>query len=351
MKTRLRKNKNGTFSVLIKDAEGKTRSIRTNATTRLEANQIAKNSHIREIQLAAESGVLQAQAIAILTASKNLTTKQAAEQYLAGLDGVRAPSTVALYRQILHQWIGNSKLTLPRITPNHVNSFINRDDGTSLSTRQVRLCAIRGFMQWAVEKGYRVGNPAGEKLVRVDMRSLSHAQKEPKHRQPMSRLQYEAILKACEGFWHHAVVLSYWTGMRLVDICALEWEQFQEDELIVWTRKTGKRVALPIWDTLIGGGVIDRELSDMSIDHAKYLFPKQRRLAIDPSKKQKLSREFQHILKKAGVKGRSFHSLRHSFVTRLRAEGVELKDIARLVGHSDTKTTEGYSHSSIQPPG
>ena len=44
----------------------------------------------------------------------------------------------------------------------------------------------------------------------------------------------------------------------------------------------------------------------------------------------------------------SAHSLRHGLVTSLKEEGVPQAVIQRVIGHSEAKVTEGYTHLSDQ---
>ena len=58
-------------------------------------------------------------------------------------------------------------------------------------------------------------------------------------------------------------------------------------------------------------------------------------------------RKRQVLLKACGrakLAGFRFHDLRHEYGSRLGDADVNLKKIARLMGHSDTKMTERYVH-------
>ena len=53
---------------------------------------------------------------------------------------------------------------------------------------------------------------------------------------------------------------------------------------------------------------------------------------------------FHRACTRAGVEGFRFHDLRHEYGSRLGDADVNLKKIARLMGHSTTKQTERYVH-------
>ena len=79
-----------------------------------------------------------------------------------------------------------------------------------------------------------------------------------------------------------------------------------------------------------------------SCDATEYVFGK----ALAASDPQTIQRRFSHLAKKLGLSGAHFHTLRHTFATRLLELGVDVKTVSALLGHSSARATlDFYVHS------
>jgi len=63
-----------------------------------------------------------------------------------------------------------------------------------------------------------------------------------------------------------------------------------------------------------------------------------------PLDRSKLVRRFKGARNAAGVRPITFHELRHTFGTRMAANGVPLRTVQHWMGHADSKTTQIYAH-------
>lgn len=80
-----------------------------------------------------------------------------------------------------------------------------------------------------------------------------------------------------------------------------------------------------------------------------YLFEGTRRR--EPISVRTIQQVFKQSLKRSGVtKSGSFHTLRHSFATHLLEQGINLRIIQELLGHTSIKTTTVYTHLQNYTP-
>ena len=342
----------GFYSVRFKSSSGRFVNRRTGQRNLGEAKRIAKAAKIEEIEKAAIAGLLTNDAVAtIIAKGKRITLPEAIDEVITHMKEMNWPlNTVSTTAYCLRAWVKRlklSKVLVNNVTEKNVDAYLNARDHTGKSQRIARRNAIRQLYKFCIHRGYALRDPST--MVRINVKVLSHLQKEKTETVPMTEADYMDIMNNTTGFFHVATGLSYWTGLRLSDICNLEWDCFKPGEIVVWTIKRDKRVALPVMDPLIGSTRLLAVLKQIEQVHPQYVFPKEREIINDPKQRAKLSIYYGRILNRLGIRDdssdrKSFHSLRHSFITRLNKAGKTLEEIGRLVGHSNTETTEAYNH-------
>ncbi len=299
---------------------------------------------VEELETAAKAGQLSQEVIARILAGKKITFRDSIDQWIEWLSSMRgaSPNTVNNYRYLIQAFLKLGHVTEKdapsKIDERMVFDFINKKDGVGVEQRRQRKAVMAAFLDFCSIKGWTVGNAA--KLVSVRMELLDHGQKERRSRNPLTDDEVRSLLAATKrgSFDHAAVAIARWTGLRLGDIAKLEMDSLSKPgRIIVWTDKRDKRVDLPLEP---------RELADAIAScpplSSKYLFPSERVIAMDSSKRAALSVKFNRLFKKVGLVDKNFHDLRSSYIQDCVSKGIPTPHIAKSVGHSSIHTTLGY---------
>ena len=123
--------------------------------------------------------------------------------------------------------------------------------------------------------------------------------------------------------------------MRKAEYLRLKWSSvdLEQGYLDILKTKSGKARQIPISKTLRA------ELEKIE-DKTEYVF-------LNPDTNlpfYDLKKPFERLCAKAGVKGVTCHTLRHTAATRMVNAGIDLVVVQELLGHADIKTTMIYSH-------
>lgn len=162
------------------------------------------------------------------------------------------------------------------------------------------------------------------------------------------------------------IVLCFYTGIRLGELCALKWSDFDLEAATMSIKRTVSRTKnFSVTDnkTMLNIGTPKSRTSIRKIPLPAFLvkLAKEHMLSgkkedfyiltgsdvpIDPRAYQKL---YKKILQKAGVQDRKFHSTRHTFATRALELHVDIKTVSEILGHSNVAITMNvYAHSLME---
>lgn len=150
--------------------------------------------------------------------------------------------------------------------------------------------------------------------------------------------EIKSLLGACMPHLKPIVETALHTGMRRNEILSLKWEQIRNGFIYLTETKSGKGRQIPINDRLTE---VFREVRRGNQLKPPYVFcdGQGRRF-------YQVRRSFVSACRRAGIEAFRFHDLRHTFASQLVMNGVGLKAVQELLGHSDLKMTMRYAHLS-----
>lgn len=300
-------------------------------------------------------------------ASPNYTVRRAADDWLAeGLDG-RSAKTIKKNQNVLAPIltaIGTRRLR--ELTADDVRQAL-----TAMAARYSTAAVAMGHN--ALTRAIR--HAEARDLVGRNVATLVETPKGQAGRPSKSLTldQASALLAAAEGTRMHAyIALCLATGIRTEEARALRWEHVHFGDpdadppvpasAAVWrsvrshgdtkTEKSRRTLALP---QMAADALLlqkqrqdeDRHTADARWSDHDLVFATRTGAALDAAN---VRREFRAACKAAKV-GEDWtpRELRHSFVSLMSSSGVPVEEIARLAGHSSTRTTEVVYRRELRP--
>jgi integrase len=269
----------------------------------------------------------------------------------------KSPATAARYKGTVNKFLEclgpKAEAALADITPQDVQKFVaaRLEGGRNATTVMVDLKTLNAPFALAMRQGLILTNP-------VPAADAPKAVKES--REPFTWEQVAKLIKNAEGEWKTAVMLGAFTGQRLGDCISITWDcvDFEKHVLRFRPQKTRHQkrdLVLPLHRDL------EKHLMDLPEQKGQPLCPGLSKAKIGG--RSGLSRQFQAIMKKAKIEGRSveaggdegrvfnklsFHSLRHTYVSQLANAGVA-SDVRQLLsGHADEKSHTVYTHTKLE---
>lgn len=276
-------------------------------------------------------------------------------------------STFAHYRHLIESHIIPHLGTQPveRIDDLRISRYIRTllergrlDDAGGLSPKTVSdiLILLKSILRYAGRLGLRVNVHFEQLRVRRparEMRVLSAAEQSA-----LASLFEHSADGRCVG-----VMLSLYTGMRLGEVCALQWKHIDLQTQTIHVRKTMQRIRMESADGRKTSVIITDPKSASSvrdIPFPKFLLPVLERAKVSSEayvlsgcadryvEPRSMENFFARSIAECGLPAANYHALRHSFATRCVELGFDIKSLSEILGHSNVSITlDRYVHSSL----
>lgn len=174
-----------------------------------------------------------------------------------------------------------------------------------------------------------------------------------------------ALLMADTDSYKLGVFLSLYTGIRIGELCALQWKDISLPDKTLRVSKTMQRLQktepneagkthivitepksykakrlIPLPEFVVETIAAFENRPDTYVltgSGSKYVEPRT------------MQNRFKNYISQSGIADANFHSLRHTFATRCVESGFDMKSLSEILGHSSVKITlDKYVHSSLE---
>jgi integrase/recombinase XerD len=263
-------------------------------------------------------------------------------------------ATVNVYTGEIQRYLGylHSKgLKVEQAQDTHIVAFLQeRTEVTDLSARTQSkiMSALRSFHRYLNDMEIRSDDP----LLLVDMPKMPQ-------RLPVSASYnaVDAILAAIDSDSGDPLAvrdralfeLIYSCGLRVSEVCALQLSDYhKQEQLLRVMGKGNKQRIVPVG--AYAAEALQRYLETARPTliahhiHEHALFIGRRGKKLTRALIWKRCKQYCAI---AGVDA-TVHTLRHSFASHLLRGGADLRTVQELLGHSDIRTTEIYTHTETE---
>lgn len=225
-----------------------------------------------------------------------------------------------------------------------------KEKGNGLSAKTVKdiKIALQTCLQKAVDEGLIQDNPCKKVQLPKD---------ESKEMKTLKSNELAAFLdEAKDSGCYEFYLLEITTGLRLGEILALTWDDLDTKNKMITVNKQVQRIGKEVRITTPKTKASIRKISicDECLNQLLILRSRQRldtKLIFpspitgglrDPSS---VTRKLHRMQKRAEIPQIRFHDLRHSFATLSLEQGMDIKTVSHMLGHTDAGfTMNTYMH-------
>lgn len=292
------------------------------------------------------------------TKNKSSTYGELLDCWLHSMQLNTKESTQARYTHLIKTHIKPhlGAVQLSQLTTDAIEIFIEQqltdgrlDNSGGLSPKTVTdiLTIIKSTIEYARYK---------ELPVICNLSKLSIKKKE-KEMRVFTPSEQESLIGTLTNDMDHSkfgVLLSLYTGIRVGELCALQWEDFDLAHSKLKIRKTMQRIQD------LGNGSVSKtkivitepksQCSIREIPLPLFIVDVAKKFASNPKayiltgtdqyiEPRTMQNRFKSYVKECNVEPANFHVLRHTFATRCVEVGFEVKSLSEVLGHANVNIT------------
>lgn len=283
------------------------------------------------------------------------------DKWLQQKKGKVRESTYAMYYQKVHRYIipNLGGIRAQDLTEVQVNAFLKwliNDGGLSWKTVSDIRSVLKMILEWTALNGC------------PEMKNMQLYMPSPLP-QPLEILtikeqrKLERYLLEDMSEVHLGLLLSLYAGLRIGEVCGLKWGDIDFRKGTLTIRRTVMRIqdtneesdyrtkvmitqpktynsnrTIPVVKEVLEYLKVFRKGSETFVLTGTLICMEPRTLTV----------HYKRILRAAGISAYKYHALRHTFATRCVEQGVDVKTLGEIMGHSSVKITmDRYVHPSM----
>ena len=301
------------------------------------------------------------------SANAPVALEQLAADWLVKQKSQIKESSYVKYQNLMNQYLipQIGKLQPQELTSERLEIFCKtlltsggrHHSGLSAKTVSDILSVTRAILRYSVSKGYRISCDFSIISLKQPSKNL-HILSQLEQQKLCSYLQKDLTSV------NLGILLSLFSGLRIGEICALQWSDISFDEKLIFVHRTMQRLQntedsekrtricistpkspssirqIPIPDGLLA------LLQNDSCDKSGYLLTGKTDIFMEP---RTMQRHFKKVLKAAGIEETNYHVLRHTFATRCVELNFDVKSLSEILGHATVNITMNrYVHPSME---
>ncbi len=322
----LSKHSNGIYYLWFNNERGKKQKVSTHCTHKADALRFLQSFKCDEHERKQKA--------------KRKLLSEFKEDFLPFADANFSSGTVNIYKAAIRNFLEFSgDLPLTSYTPQHFDVYkTERLKTIKAVTVNIELRTLRAFFNTALRWKLLGSNPFQIQLVKVPENKPTY----------LTKQEFQKLLSVIEENWLKEVILfAVSTGLRRGELVNLKWESVDLSRKLLYVESTptfrtkaGRMRIIPLNDTALC--ILQSKQTQNVFEYVFSLNGKQ--IFADW-----ITHLFKRYVRQVNLSNQSihFHSLRHSFASWLAQDGTSVYVIKDLLGHSDVKTTQIYSH--LQP--
>lgn len=260
-------------------------------------------------------------------------------------------SSMAAYLLLLNKHILPEFGDCTELPEHEVQSFVLRKIKGGISAKTVKdiLIVLKMIVQYGAKNGWinnyswDIKYPANEQKKELDVMSTDNFK------------QILAYLQKNFTFQGLGIIITMNTGMRIGEICGLQWGDIDMDTNCISVQRTVERIYVMEGDKKFTKLVINTPKTQnscrqipMSKDLLALVKPLMKVVnksyyvlsnSDKPIEPRTYRNYYKELLAQLGIPDLKFHGLRHSFATKCIEAGCDYKTVSVLLGHANISTT------------